>query len=387
VAVNNTLTAVIPTLYAQGLMALRSLLVMPRLVMNDFGTEVRAKGEIIQVPLPSLMTTTAVVPAAYAPDPQNVAPTTASIPLDSWYESSFTLTEKEAAQIIAGIVPMQLSGAMQAMAFQINGAIMGNYVYVGSIVGTPGTTPFASSPAVATQAGTVLTNALAPLMDRKIVLNPTAYGTAVVLPQFAYAMYAGDKDAIDRAEIKQKFGFDWNQDQQVPSNTAGALTGTVTANGAQAASPVGTISSTVSIATAASSSFAPAPGNLITFAGDTQTYSVVSGAALGASVNGSFVIAPGKLVALAGGEAVTITASHVANLAFHKQAFAFASRPLVNDRLGGRDPDLEHMESDPVSGLTMRLIIREEYHRTRVAFDVLWGTAPIRPALACRIAG
>lgn len=401
-AVSNTLSAVIPTLYAKGLMALRSNLVMPNLVMNDFGTEVRQKGEVIQVPMPSLMTTTAVTPAAYAPDPQNIAPTTAPIALDNWYESAFTLTEKEVAQINAGVTPMQLSAAMQALAFQINSSIIANYKYVPNIVGTAGTTPFASSPAVATSAGAILTNQLAPMMDRRLVLNPTAYANAVVLPQFAYALYAGDTEANSQGIIRHKFGFDWAQDQQIATQTAGTLTGTVTASATVTSTTYGALTSegtsstagmpvsTVTINTGTTSSFAPNVGDIITFSGDTQTYTVLSGSSLGASTSGSFTIFPQKVVTLAGGETVTLTASHVANLAFHKEAFAFASRPLTDNGLpglGGRDPNLQYYVPDPVSGIHMRLIIREEYHRTRAAFDVLWGTAPIRPQLAVRVMG
>jgi hypothetical protein len=382
VAVNNTLTSIIPTLYAQGLKALRSNLVMPRLVLNQYGEEAREHGAIIQIPLPSLMTTTAVVPAAYAPDPQNIAPTTAQIPLSNWYESAFTLTENEYAQIIAGIVPLQLSAAIQALAFQVNASIFSLYKYVPNLVGTPGTTPFASTPNVVMSAATQLTNQLAPMQDRTVVLSPAAWGNAVVLPNFAYALYAGDKDAVQHGIIKEKFGFDWAQDQQVPTQTAGTLTGTVTANGAQAAGLT-----SISFATASSSSFAPNAGDVITFSGDTQQYAVVSGTALGASTNGAFVITPAKVVALNGGETVTLAASHVVNLAFHKQAFAFASRPLSNGLPGSHDPDHEMSMSDPVSGVTMRLIIRKEYHRTRVAFDILWGVGPVRPLLASRIAG
>lgn len=102
----NLLSSVIPTLYAQGLDALRSNCVMPRLVLNDFGEEVRQRGEVIQIPMPSAMTTTKVVPAAFAPDPQGIAPTTAAIPLDNWDEAAFDLTEKEYGQIINGVVPI-----------------------------------------------------------------------------------------------------------------------------------------------------------------------------------------------------------------------------------------------------------------------------------------
>lgn len=386
-AVSNTLTSVIPTLYAQGLTALRSNLVMPSLVLNDFGTEVKEKGEVIQVPLPSVMTTTAVVPASYAPDPQNIGPTTATIPLDTWQESAFTLTEKEYAQVIAGVVPIQLTAAIQALAYAVNASIFNNYVYVGNATGTAGTTPFQSAVGVspATNAGVILDNQFAPIHDRVLVLNPNAYGQAEQLPNFAYALYSGDSETVNKGIIRQKFGFDWYKDQQIPTQVAGTLTGTVTANATQAAGLTA-----IAVTTAASSSFAPNVGDIITFAGDSQTYTVLAGGVattpLGASASGTVNIYPAKVVAIGGSPvALTLTASHVVNLAFQRQAFAFASRPVAPQM--GKDPNMHMMVPDPVSGLTMSLEIREEFHRTRVAYSMLWGSGVVRPNLACRIFG
>lgn len=368
-------------------MALRSNLVMPRLVTNDFGAEVAQKGSTISIPLPSDMTVTDVVPAAFAPDPQNIAPTTAQIPLSNWKESAFTLTEKEVAQIVAGVAPMQLSAAMQAMAFAINSSILNNYFYVGSTVGAAGTTPFASSVLIANTAGATLSNFYAPMTDRNIVLSPTGYANALSLSNFAFYLNAGDTDAVRRGEIKQKFGFDWAADQQIPTQTHGTLTGTVTVTGVNAANAADVMTSTIGLTTASGAAFNANVGDVLTFSGDTQTYSVVVSANIAASSTGTITIAPAKQVATAGGETVAMTGTHVVNLAFHKSAFAFASRPLADDNLGGRDPDLEHSVVDPVSGIAMRLIIRREFHRTRAAFDVLWGTAPVRPQLAVRIMG
>jgi len=372
---------------------------MPKLVYADFGEEVKQKGEIIQVPLPSSMTSTAIVPAAYAPDPQNVAPTTAPIALDSWYESAFTLTNKEFAQVIAGIVPLQLSAALQALAANINATIIQNYTAVGNFVGVPGTTPFAYSegtPTEAVAARTLLSTNLAPLKDRVIVLGPSAYGAAMLLPNFGQYLQAGDTNAVDDGVIKRKFGFDWYEDQQIGNNvggssvtgyqTAGTLTGTVTASATQAAGLTA-----IAVTTGASSAFAPNVGDIIMFAGDSQTYAVQAGgvasSGLGASASGTVNILPAKQVAIGGSAvAITIKASHTVNLAFQKQAFGFAMRPEAA-HIGGKDPDMRMTMTDPVSGISMTMEIRDEFHRTRVAYSALWGTAPIRPSLACRIAG
>ena len=387
-AVNNSLSSVIPLIFTMGLKALRHNCVMPRLVNTDFGKEVMEKGQVINVPLPSVINTNAVVPAAYAPDPGNLAPTTAPIPLNNWQEAPFVLNEKELAQIIDGIVPIQVSAAAEAMASYINSTIFACYAGVYGFTGTAGTTPFATT-ADATNARKILGQQLAPTANRRFVLDPNAEANALSLPAFQYYMNSGNTDVIKEGEIGRKFGFDFFMDQQVPTQVAGTLTGTVTANGVTAGVPNGNYiggTGTISIATGASSSFAPNVGDIITFSGDTQTYAVVSGAALGASTNGIFTISPAKVVTTAGGETVTLKASHVVNLAFHRDAFAFASRPLQKTDLLA-DPDESYMIPDPVSGVTMRLTYRREFHRTRLAFDVLWGVGLIRPQLATRVAG
>lgn len=379
--VSNTLTSVVPLIFAQGLSALRQNCVMPRLVLNDFSAEVAEKGQVINIPLPSAITVQDVVPGAYAPDSGNIAPSVATVPLNYWREAPFTLSDKELAQVTDGIVPIQLSAAIAGLAQDINAKIWSLYTSVGNMVGTPGITPFATDTSCATLSRKMLTNTMAPMDDRHFVLGPDAEANALGLPAFQYYLYSGDRDVQRKGELGEKFGFDWHCDQQTPTQTAGTLTGTVTANGAQAAG-----SSTVSIATGSGSAFAPNVGDIITFSGDSQTYAVQAGSSLGASANGSFTIFPAKAVALAGGETVTLMGSHVVNMAFHRQAFAFASRPLQVNALA-RDYEDSYSVPDPMSGMTMRLTWRREFHRTRISFDMLYGVGAVRPQLAVRVAG
>ena len=62
----NTLTAVIPRILAQGLLALRGATIMPRLVNTDYGQDAKQKGSTVDVPIPSAVAAQAVSPAATA---------------------------------------------------------------------------------------------------------------------------------------------------------------------------------------------------------------------------------------------------------------------------------------------------------------------------------
>ncbi|OBU85486.1 P22 phage major capsid protein family protein [Chromobacterium subtsugae] len=385
----NNLQGLVPTIFAQGLKALRSNCVMPSLVNSDFGTEVKEKGDTIQVPVPSMVPVQDVVPGPVAPDPQGISPGKVSIPLNNWKEAPFYLTEKELAQIVDGVVPIQLSGAIESLATTINASILNCYKGVYGFVGTPGTTPFAADLSASTQARKVLGIQKAPTQNRRIVLSPDGEANALGLPQFTNAMAAADDGVIREGIIGRKLGFDWAMDQQIPTHNAGSITGTVTVSGAQAVangSMDGGATGVITLATAAGAAINLVQGDILTYAGDKQTYVVLAPVSAGGSSTVTVNTAPALRVPKNGGEVVQVAAPHVVNLAFHRDAFAFASRQLGNQSLT-KEADDTFQVADPVSGLTLRLSYREEFHRTRLAFDSLWGVGLVRPELGVRIAG
>lgn len=376
----NTLSAVVPQILAQGLMALRENCVMPRLVNSDYGNDARKKGATIDVPIPSSVTAIPVAPAVGAPANADSAPTSAQINLDQWYEAPFYLTDKEIIQSEAGIIPMQASEAIKALANNVNAYLMGLYKGVYGVAGAAGTTPFASNTSEATDTRKVLNNQLAPLKDRRFVIDPDAESNALNLRAFQDMSFSGSSAAIVEGEINRKLGFDWYMDQQVPTHEVTAFTaGAATVNGAHA---IGV--SVVSIAKATNASIVK-EGDILNFAGDSQTYVVRTDATLIVG-NAAVEIAPPLQVATAGGEVVTKTASHVVNLAFHRDAFAFASRPL-EDTMAGELGSIVQSAVDPVSGLSLRLEVTRQHKQIRWAYDVLYGGALVRAPLAVRTMG
>lgn len=377
---SNSLAEVVPKILAQGLLALRENCVMPRLVNTDYGADARRKGSTIDVPIPSAVTAVAVTPSTADPANADIAPTSAQINLDQWYEAPFYLTDKEILESENGIIPMQASEAIKALANNVNGYLMGLYKGVYGVSGTAGTTPFATSTAEATEARKILNKQLAPLGDRRFVIDPDAESNALDLRAFQDMSFSGSAAAITEGQINRKLGFDWYMDQQVPTHTVTDFTaGAVTVNGVHA---VG--ATTISIAKATNASLV-ATGDILTFAGDSQTYAVTADATLIVG-NTNVSISPPLKVATAGGEVVTKTPTHVANLAFHRDAFAFASRPL-EDTMAGQLGSLVQSAVDPVSGLSLRLEVTRQHKQIRWAYDILYGGALVRKELAQRTLG
>lgn len=375
---SNTLTQAIPQLLAQGLLALREMAIMPRYVNRTYETMAGEKGSSIDINIPSAITAGAVTHDVTLPDDTGVVPTKVSISLDQWYEAAFFMSDKDMLEALTGTIPMQASEAIKALANNVDTALLNLYKEVYGYAGTAGTTPFASGLDEFIEARKVLKNQLAPSDPRTCVLNAEAEANALMLRAFQDASFRGDTGGIINGEIGKKLGSTWVVDQNVVEHTAGtAASATTDATGYA----VGT--KTVTLASAGTGTILV--GDIVTFAGDTQTYTITSGDA-DVSGGGTISFEPGLKVAMSTAtKAITLKASHVVNLNFHRDAFALVSRPFA-----GSDPmGLGTFQSavDPVTGLALRLEVSRGYKRTRFSYDILYGVKCIRPELACRIAG
>ncbi len=382
----NSLSAVMPKILARGLLALREQAVMPRLVNADYSNDAARKGDTIDVPLPSAVAVSDVTPSNTAPAPADTAPTVAQVSLNQWKKAGFHLTDREMLEIDAeeSFVPMQMAEAVRALANAVNASVHAEYAGVYGFVGDAGSTPFAGDVASATAARKLLNKQLAPRSDRRGVLDFDAEANALALPQFSDAEKVGSSGVKIEGEIGRKFGIDWVADDGVVTHVAGtaADSGSYTVT---TASPASAGAGSVSVRTD-SGSPTLVVGDVISFAGHAQTYVVTAGASL--TVGGVAVaIAPALRADVADAAAVTVRSSHVVNLAFHRDAFALAMRPLsagmADLALGNRILAM----TDAQTGLSLRLEVSRQYKQTVWEFDVLWGVKLVRPELAVRIAG
>ena len=372
----NDLTNVIPQILAQGVVTLRENSVMPRLVNTGYSALAAQKGSSIDVPIPTAVSIAAVTAANVAPDPGDTTPGTVPILLNQWYEAAFYLTDQDIRNAMNGIVPMQAAEAIKTLANHIDSDLLGLYKTVPYNVGTPGTTPFASSTAEATAARKILNNNLAPLTDRRFVMNTETEANALGLRAFQDMSFSGDASAIIEGKINRKLGFDWYMDQNMPTHTNGAQDGAYVANGANA---VGASQLAINIGTGSINE-----GDCFTVAGDTQQYVATADIA----GPGNLQISPNLMVATTGGEALTFVGAASGtfdqDLVFHRDFAAFGSRPLADqDGLG----NLIESVTDPVSGIALRLEVSREHKRTRWSFDILYGYKEIRPQLCTRVFG
>jgi hypothetical protein len=279
---------------------------------------------------------------------------------------------------------MQASEAVKAIANNVNSFLLnlGRKFY--GYVGTAGTTPFASDTSAATDIRKVLNKQLAPKGDRRLVLDVDAEANALALPAFQYVNQGGNDKVMVEGDLGRRFGFDVVSDEEVASHTSGTITTGLAAKAATA--QAAGLTSIVCTTAASTGACALKEGDIVTFAGDSQTYVLTADATQAAAATDvTLPIYPPKQVALTGGEAVTVKASHVMNLAFHRDAIAFATRPLIDSAEGLGN--LIQSAIDPQSGLTLRLEVSREHKRTRFSYDILYGANVVRRELGARLAG
>jgi len=286
------------------------------------------------------------------------------------------MSDKEQMEVMAGTIPMQAAEAVKALANDVDSYLLDLYKGVYTAVGTAGTTPFATEVTAATAARKFLNNYLAPMTDRRFVFNPDVEANALGLRAFQDVSWTGDARGINEGQIVRKLGFDWHLDQNVKDHVAG------TAASIQVHTEAAAGATTVKLKGITGPLNA---GDIITFAGHDQQYVVGATTDTLDSDGKDVTIAPALRVTVAADVNVTLVASHAANLAFHRDAIAFANRPLVDSAEGLGNQIMS--AQDPISGLTLRLEVSRQYKRTRWSFDILYGAKLVRPELAVRVLG
>lgn len=367
---------ILSTLAVLGLNTLRENLVLARLANRQYEQAITgaSKGSTINIVVPSAITAVNVTPAAVPPVTASVTPTIVPITLSEWMEAPFFLTDFDLAQVERQIIPMQAQEAIKSLANAIEASLWAKAKFFG-FAGTAGTTPFATDLSAYLAARNIANKQLVPLDPRYMIINPDAEANALGLRAFQDASFRGDTDGIVNGQIGRKLGALWAMSQLVPTQVIGTHNGAYTVNGAHALG-------VKSILLQAGAGTIKA-GEIITFAGDTQTYAVQVDAAGGA---GAITIEPGLKVALVGAEALTFKAAFVKNTLFHRDGLGFVMAPLLETVISDKLVDMQPI-IDEASGLAIRVELTREHKRWRWSFDAMWGSALVRPEFGVILAG
>jgi hypothetical protein len=226
---------VFPIIIGRCARILRTNCVMPRLINYDLAAELNVQGGVINVPFSNTRKATPVIPGPVPPQGNTPAPTVTPVTLDYWMNDSFNLDDRQISSLATNsdFITTEMAAAAAAVADSVNESIFAQYSQIPTAVGVAGTTPFATSLIEAQAAHRQLSVQKVPKGNRHIVLDPFAYANAIGIETLQRVDASGSNITLREAEVGRALGFDWHEDQTVPTHTLGAA-GTITVAGAQA---------------------------------------------------------------------------------------------------------------------------------------------------------
>jgi len=361
----------------EALLRLRNFLVTRALIHTDYSNSFAKQGDTIRIKKPP----------TYIADEfdgtinlQDITESHVLVTLDKIADVSVNWTSKERALNIDQFGDQVLNPAVEAIAQKIDYDILSTvYKDVPYFVGTAGTTPDALEDFA--NARKLLNKLKAPQSLRSAIWDPDADAKFSILDAIVNAEKSGSTQALRDGAIGKIQGLNNYMSQNIVTHTAGTFT-------AAAGTKVKT-QPTVGASSIAIKSSDGGTGTIL--AGDLLkigNYYYVATADADAVAN-DVTVSVYPLIQTAHAVDTDVTfpdktaGGHVANLAFHKNAFAFVQRPL-EPPMGGAESYTVNFE-----GLSIRVTAGYDMSTKKeiVSLDLLYGIKTIFPELGVRVLG
>ena len=378
----NTLTNLTPDLYAALDVVSRELVGFIPAVSRDSGVERASLNQTVRSFVAPAATSYNVTPGQLPADNGDNVFTnkTISITKSKYVPVRWNGEEQRGVNTGSGyasMLQMQFAHAMRTLVNEIESDLAGLYVKASRAVSPAGTTLFdaASYKDVANVVKELNLNG-APISDRQLILSPTAAAAFRGNSTYSSADTSGNISMLRQGVLLDQFGCAIRESHQVKMHVNGTAASTPDTNDTGYA--IG--STTIGLdASTPSGTGTFLPGDVISFAGDTNKYVVVTGDA-DISNGGSIVIAaPGLLKAIPAAEtAITLEGSLERNMAFSRNAIHLVTRAPARPLEGDSAVDSMIIQ-DPRSGLAFEISMYKEYRQIKYEVALAWGYEMIKP--------
>lgn len=377
----NTLTGLIPQLYAALDVVSRELVGFIPSVNRNTGAERAAVGQAVTWPVVGSQTMFDVTPAMNIPEPADQTIGNGSITITKSKGVEFGWTGEEERGLNTGPGALTVQGDWFAQALRtlanaieldlaVEAAANGSRAW-----GTAGTTPFTpgASGNVGDSAQTrkILDDNGAPLTDRSLVIDTSAGANLRTLYNLTRVNEAGTSMTLRDGELLNLHGMSIKESAQAVNFVKGTAASATTNTAGYA---VG--ATVITLAPAGTGTIKK--GDVVTFAGDSNKYiaaadvAAVSGATL-------TLAAPGLRQAIpTSATNITLVANSVRNVAFPRTALALASRAPALPSQGDAAID-RFLLTDPRSGLVFEVSLYAGYRKIRAEVAMAWGVKAVKP--------
>lgn len=374
----NTLTNLTPDLYAALDVVSRELVGLIPSVSRDSSIERAALNQTIRSFVAPASTAAAISPGQLPPNTGDQTIGNRTISITKSFQVPVRWNGEEQLGMNNGpgynnILRNQFAQAMRVLCNTIEADLAGEFFKASRGVGPAGTTLFdAANYRDIANVRKILVDNGAPTDDMSLVLNTVAGAAFRGNAQNYSYLNAGDINFLRQGELMNIHGMKVRESGQIISQTAGTAA-SATVNTAGYA-----IGATVLTLTAAGTGTILV-GDVVSFAGDPNSYVVLSG---DADVSGGGTItlaAPGLRVAMsAATKAITVNASTDKNMAFSRNAIHLVTRAPAVPIEGDSAIDSMIIQ-DPKSGLAFDVRMYKEYRQIHFEVSIAWGYEVIKP--------
>ena len=377
-----TLTSLLPTIYEAMDVVSRELVGFIPAVARDSSAERAALNQTVMSPVVGAMTAEDINVGAYPADTPAQTIGNVSMSITKARSVPFGVTGEEnrglnTAGTMGTINRDRMAQAIRTLTNEVETDLAALHIYASRAYGTYNTTPFGTAADLSDFANSrkILDDNGAPQSDMHMVLGSTAVANIRGKQSGLFKLNEAGTDQLLRfGVLGDVSGFQLHNSAQVKTAvTAGTNNGSASTNNAGYA--VG--ATTLTLASAGTGTIIA--GDIITIAGDTNKYLVVTGDA-DVSGGGSIVIAePGLRVAIAASNTVITTiAATTRNMFFHRSAIQLATRaPAMPD--GGDSADDVMIVTDPVSGVAFEFCVYKQKRQVRYEVNLAWGVKMVAP--------
>jgi len=377
---SNTLTNLIPTIYAAKDIVLRELTGFIPAVTLDASGEAAAKDQTIRYPVVPALAAGDITPAATGPDPSATTQGSSTMSISKSRSTKF-FWEGEEQKGLGGLYDVilkdQFAQAMRTLCNEVEADLAALYVYASRAYGTGGTTPFDSTNKLSfmAQLHKILADNGSPMGDLQLVLNTTAGAALRTLTELWQANTGGGDDLLRRGLLLDLMNFAIRESAEVAEHTKGGGTGykvDLSAGYAVGSTAIHTDTGLGEIKA----------GDILTNSNtgrDTNKYVVATGGTGTTGVDTDIVLAnPGNLVAWVNNDDLSINNSYSANMAFSRSAIHLMMRtPAMPE--GGDAADDVTVITDEQTGISFQVAMYRQYRRVAYEVGLAWGVKAVKP--------
>ncbi len=373
----NTLTNLIPTLYAAKDIFLRELTGFIPAVSLDANADQVAKDQTVRWPVTPVATADDIAPAATGPNPGAKTIGSDTMTISKVRSSSFYWEgeeQKGAGANYNRILAAEFAECMRTLANEVEADLAALHVNASRAYGTAGTTPFDTTNKLAclAQVLKILKDNGSPTTDLQLVIDTTAGAALRTLTNLQNSNESGGDELLRRGVILPIMGFDIRESAQVKTHTKGTASGYLV--DLTAGYAVGT--KTFHVDTGTGTILA---GDVLTnnkTSRDTNKYVVKTGFA--GDGDGDVVLAnPGTKVAWVNNDPVGVAANYIANMAFSRSAIHLMMRqPIMPE--GGDAADDVYALTDEQTGITFQIAMYRQYRRIAYEVGLAWGVKAVK---------